>query len=238
MCVCVFGGLPCNIKVIYIKICTDIVLSSSEGFGGWQSSGAQCLSNEVKYGTASIFRAGGVLGIMALGRRETPLEQKAHQMRLHLSRIMNQHRLPVNSWKLHCNEAPHDPSSILFSRTWWRQLVSCRGSNQKRNGPRGLLSRGAWKHVLLCCGRGFPVMYSGERWSSVLSRLRLCPAHCSSTWDGRAGRRRAQPLRLQGAVGRKDHRGETALRGDKQAMYAFRAPFGKGTCDRTSETRA
>lgn len=81
-------------------------------------------------------------------------------------------------------------------------------------------------------------MYCGERWSPVLSRLRLCPAHCSSTWDGRAGRRRAQPLRLQGAVGRKDHRGETALRGDKQAMYVFYTPLRKETCDRTSEAHA
>lgn len=131
---------------------------------------------------------------MALGRRETPLEQKAHQMCLHPSRIMNQHRLPVNSCKLHYNEAPHDPSNILFSRTWWRQLVSCWDSNQKSNGPRGLVSWG----LETCSTLLWKRLSSYVLWRKVEPRpvtfaALPCPLLQHMGWQGGSSTRTAAP---------------------------------------------
>lgn len=70
VCVCLFGGLQLRYAHTHTHSCV--------GFGRLQSSSGFCLSDEVIYGTATIFSLGGVLGM--IGEMGTPLEQKAYQM--------------------------------------------------------------------------------------------------------------------------------------------------------------
>lgn len=191
------------------KSSAHTVLTSSVGFGRLRSSNGYCLSDEVIYGTAAIFGIGGMLGrhlvhvnsysAWSISDVITAFQDCESARPACKQLVVN--CLSEGLHMVHC-AAIYLATSGLHGPCWF-YLVKAAGLQPTELWARRTSATGAAKHFQHYHGRSFPViMRCGERWSSALSRFvrRLCPAHSFSTWDGWAGRRGAQPLRLQGVV--------------------------------------